>query len=157
MALDKSQECRANISLHQNLPPQLQATAAAAAAAAFVAPIVAVPRPPLMCIPNPAAHQPQMRGPEGCNIYINNLPAYFMDFHLCQLFLNFGEVVSAKVFIDKYTYQSQCFGFVSFANRQSASQAISTMNGWILSDGSKLQVSLKRAERCSTSPPSTTG
>eukprot|EP00117_Sycon_ciliatum_P048569 scpid95202/ scgid5818/ CUGBP Elav-like family member 6; Bruno-like protein 6; CUG-BP- and ETR-3-like factor 6; RNA-binding protein BRUNOL-6 len=107
---------------------------------------------------NPAAHQRQQEGPEGCNIYINNLPAYFMDFHLWQLFLNFGEIVSAKVFIDKHTHQSKCFGFVSFANRQSASLAISSMNG-VVYDGKRLAVSLKRRARLerSTSFPSNLG
>ncbi|XP_055339591.1 CUGBP Elav-like family member 1-A isoform X2 [Paramacrobiotus metropolitanus] len=87
----------------------------------------------------------QTEGPEGCNLFIYHLPPEFGDQDLIGLFSTFGNVISAKVFVDKQTSLSKCFGFVSFDNQVSAQAAISSMNGFQIGM-KRLKVQLKRSK-----------
>ncbi|KAG8564561.1 hypothetical protein GDO81_016515 [Engystomops pustulosus] len=87
----------------------------------------------------------QKEGPEGANLFIYHLPQEFGDQDLLQMFMPFGNIVSAKVFIDKQTNLSKCFGFVSYDNPVSAQAAIQSMNGFQIGM-KRLKVQLKRSK-----------
>ncbi|BAF17281.2 RNA-binding protein BRN1 [Oryza sativa Japonica Group] len=86
---------------------------------------------------------PQIEGPPGANLFIYHIPQEFGDQDLAGAFQGFGRVLSAKVFVDKATGLSKCFGFISYDSPASAQTAISMMNGYQLG-GKKLKVQLKR-------------
>ncbi|XP_076631029.1 CUGBP Elav-like family member 1-A isoform X2 [Colletes latitarsis] len=114
--------------------PAFTAAAAAAAAAAQKAKFITTDK--------------QIEGPEGCNLFIYHLPQEFNDIDLVSTFLPYGNVISAKVFIDKQSQLSKCFGFVSYDNATSAQAAIQAMNGFQIGM-KRLKVQLKRSKDAS--------
>jgi RNA recognition motif-containing protein len=63
------------------------------------------------------------------NIYVGNLSWNLKDQDLSNLFASHGEVVSAKIVLDKFTNRSKGFGFVEMANDDQAQAAIAALNG----------------------------
>ncbi|XP_078440205.1 RNA-binding protein BRN1-like isoform X2 [Wolffia australiana] len=87
-----------------------------------------------------------IEGPPGANLFIYHIPQEFGDQELFNAFQAFGRVLSSKVFVDKATGLSKCFGFVSYDSPAAAQTAISMMNGCQLG-GKKLKVQLKRENK----------
>ena len=56
---------------------------------------------------------PSIIGPSGANLFIYHLPRDLTDADLATLFAPFGNVISAKVFVDKKTSDSKGFGKTS--------------------------------------------
>lgn len=65
----------------------------------------------------------------GKKLYVGNLPFSIDDEQLHQAFAGFGEVVSAKVIMDRDSGRSKGFGFVEMSTDDEAQNAINSMNG----------------------------
>ena len=72
-------------------------------------------------------------------LFVGGLSWGTTDDGLHQAFSQFGEIVEAKVITDRETGRSRGFGFVTFANDDGASKAITEMDGTEL-DGRTIKV-----------------
>ena len=66
------------------------------------------------------------------NIYVGQLPFSVTEEELREMFLQFGEVASLKLIMDRYSGQSKGFGFVEMPNNAEADQAIKGLNKSII-------------------------
>lgn len=65
----------------------------------------------------------------GKKLYIGNLPFSVDDQQLHQAFSSYGQVMSAKVIVDRDSGRSKGFGFVEMATDEEAQNAMGSMNG----------------------------
>lgn len=79
-------------------------------------------------------------------LFVGGLAWATTDEGLKTAFGAFGEVVDAKVITDRETGRSRGFGFVTFADAESARQALEQMNGQEL-DGRNLRVDSAQERR----------
>ena len=63
------------------------------------------------------------------NIYVGNLSYNVTEDDLRAMFVEFGEVDSVKIIMDKFSGQSKGFGFVEMPSNSEADQAIKALNG----------------------------
>jgi CUG-BP- and ETR3-like factor len=91
---------------------------------------------------NPNNPRPR-EGPAGANLFVYHLPHDLTDADLATAFNPFGNVISAKVYVDRYTGESKGFGFVSYDSVIAAESAIEQMNGFQIGN-KRLKVQHKR-------------
>ena len=61
-------------------------------------------------------------------LFVGSLPYEFSDEDLRELFADFGEVLSAKVILDRETGRSRGFGFVELSSHSEGKEAIDSLN-----------------------------
>lgn len=62
-------------------------------------------------------------------LFVGNLPWSLSSHSLKELFAAFGEIVDSVIISDRATGRSKGFGFVTFADEESAKKAEAEMNG----------------------------
>lgn len=87
------------------------------------APQVAGPGPPIQTTESG-------QGPPGCNLFVFHIPNDMTNQDLFNYFGPYGNVISARIMVEKETGRSRGFGFVSYDNAASADAAIKAMNGF---------------------------
>jgi len=78
-------------------------------------------------------------------LYVGSLPYTVDDAKLKAMFDSFGEVISAKVIMDRNTNQSKGFGFVEMTSDTESKEAIKELNGKDI-DGRSLVVNEARPQ-----------
>src|SRR5271170_1901726 len=73
-------------------------------------------------------------------LFVAGIPYDFDDTDLKEMFELYGEVVSAKVAIDRETRKSRGFGFLEMSVALEAKEAIDALNGARLRGGKELVV-----------------
>jgi RNA recognition motif-containing protein len=79
-------------------------------------------------------------------LYVGGLSWDTTDDGLRQAFEAVGEVIEAKVITDRETGRSRGFGFVTFAQEQDATTAITALDGTTL-DGNTIKVNEAHEKR----------
>lgn len=62
------------------------------------------------------------------NIYVGNLPYRVGEEDLANLFSEYGEVVSARIIMDKVSGRSKGFAFIEMTEQEDGEKAIEALN-----------------------------
>ncbi|URE11280.1 hypothetical protein MUK42_04632 [Musa troglodytarum] len=62
-------------------------------------------------------------------LFVGGLSFYTTEDSLSEAFSRFGQVIEAKIIMDKVSQRSKGFGFVTFASEDEAQKALSEMDG----------------------------
>ena len=76
-------------------------------------------------------------------LFVGSLPWGVDDAQLGELFAPYCEVLSARVVTDRESGRSRGFGFVEFANAESAQAAIEALDGSMV-EGRQINVSVAK-------------
>ena len=87
------------------------------------------------------------------NIYVSNLSFAVEDEDLREFFVEYGEVTSAKVIMDRYTNRSRGFGFVEMTDDVAAQKAIQELDGGMV-DGRAIKVTVAKPKEERKGKPS---
>jgi RNA recognition motif-containing protein len=79
-------------------------------------------------------------------LFVGGLSFSTTDTGLREAFARFGEILEAKVILDRDTGQSRGFGFVTLADPAAAQAAISEMNGTEF-EGRNIKVNIAEDKR----------
>jgi cold-inducible RNA-binding protein len=63
------------------------------------------------------------------NIYVGNIPYGMSDDEMRDLFAKYGEIISARIIMDRESGRSKGFGFVEMADQAMGEEAIKSLNG----------------------------
>ncbi|KAG8066761.1 hypothetical protein GUJ93_ZPchr0004g39669 [Zizania palustris] len=66
------------------------------------------------------------------NLYVCNIPSSIDTNKLVQIFLPFGKITNARVMADPATFSGKGYGFIKFADSESAAEAIAALNGEVI-------------------------
>lgn len=86
------------------------------------------------------------------NIYVSNLSFNVQDEDLKEFFVEYGEVSSAKVIMDKETNRSRGFGFVEMPDDAAAQKAIQELDGATV-EGRAIKVNIAKPKEERSSRP----
>ncbi|XP_010271589.1 PREDICTED: glycine-rich RNA-binding protein 4, mitochondrial-like [Nelumbo nucifera] len=65
-------------------------------------------------------------------LFVGGLSFYTTEKALSEAFSQFGQVIEAKIIMDRVSDRSKGFGFVTFASEDEAQKALTEMNGKVL-------------------------
>ena len=85
-------------------------------------------------------------------VYVGNLAFTIDDGKLREIFSAYGEITEATIIKDKFSGRSKGFGFVTFADDDSAKKAISEMNQKVI-EGRALTVNEAKPMDPNNRPP----
>jgi CUG-BP- and ETR3-like factor len=110
------------------------------------------PQPPIPASGQSGGGVADVKGPPGSNLFVFHVPIEWSDHELHAHFAPYGNLLSARVARERETNRPKGFGFVSFDNAASANAAVNSMNGFMVSNGKRLKVSIKKGEDGSMGP-----